>query len=127
MKEPETVLESLRQGDFDSKNADFPDAPIGWTPDDARTVAAQEHLTLTEVHWQVIRALQEYFSRNEEEGSEHFHARELHDALDEKFHGQGGIKYLYEIFPLGPVAQGCRLAGIEAPASARDLGFGSVM
>ncbi len=127
MKESETILEALRPAEFNSKNPDFPNAPIGWTLEDAKKVAAAENLTLTDVHWEVIRALQEYFSRQEEEGSEHFHARELHDALDEKFHAQGGVKFLYTIFPQGPVAQGCRLAGIEPPASAVDLGFGSVM
>jgi tRNA 2-thiouridine synthesizing protein E len=52
--------------------------------------------------------------------------RELHDALDEKFHPQGGMKYLYKLFPGGPVAQGCRLAGIDVPAGAVDKSFGSV-
>ena len=52
--------------------------------------------------------------------------RELHDALDKKFHRQGGIKGLYLLFPGGPVAQGCRLAGLKAPPGASDRGFGSV-
>ena len=52
--------------------------------------------------------------------------RELHDALDEKFHRQGGIRHLYRLFPGGPVAQGCRIAGLKAPAGATDKGFGSV-
>lgn len=52
--------------------------------------------------------------------------RELHDALDEKFHWKGGIGYLYRLFPGGPIAQGCRIAGLRAPAGAVDRGFGSV-
>ena len=52
--------------------------------------------------------------------------RELLDALDEKFHGKGGLKYLYSLFPGGPVAQGCRIAGLQAPAGSTDMGFGSV-
>src|SRR5574341_927751 len=47
-------------------------------------------------------------------------------ALDEKFHRQGGIRRLYLLFPGGPVAQGCPLAGLKAPAGATDRGFGSV-
>ena len=68
-----------------------------------------------------MRALQEYFARNEV-----VNVRVLHDALDEKFHVKGGMKVLYEMFPGGPVAQGCRLAGLEAPAGAVDKSFGSV-
>jgi tRNA 2-thiouridine synthesizing protein E len=52
--------------------------------------------------------------------------RELQDALEEKFHHKGGMKYLFTLFPGGPVAQGCRLAGLKAPAGATDRGFGSV-
>jgi len=46
--------------------------------------------------------------------------------LGEKFHRQGGIRHLYQLFPGGPVAQGCRIAGLKAPAGATDKGFGSV-
>ena len=102
----------------------FPHAPIGWMPSDARLAARQEGLILTEQHWQVIRALQAFFAQHDETG---IHRIELNDALDEKFHHQGGIKFLYQLFPKGPVAQGCRMAGLTPSAGAVDLGFGSVM
>ncbi len=104
------------------KDARFPNAPEGWTKAAAECVAKDEGLELEGDHWEIIRALHEYFAKNEER-----HARELHDALDEKFHPQGGIKYLYQILPGGPVAQGCRLAGLEPPAGAVDKSFGSVV
>lgn len=103
---------------------EFPHAPIGWMPGDARALAMQENLILTEHHWQVIRALQDYFARH---GETDINRIELHDALDEKFHHQGGIKFLYLIFPKGPVAQGCRLAGLTPPSGTIVPGFGSVM
>jgi tRNA 2-thiouridine synthesizing protein E len=53
--------------------------------------------------------------------------RELHDALDERFHASGGMKYLYRLFPRGPVAQGCRIAGLHSPANVVDRSFGSGM
>lgn len=99
----------------------YPHAPEGWSKTDAEAVAKEEGLTLTDAHWQAIGALQEYFARNES-----VNVRVLHDALDERFHPQGGMKYLYEILPGGPVAQGCRLAGLEPPAGAVDKSFGSV-
>lgn len=102
----------------------FPHPPIGWMPEEARLIARQEGLILTEQHWEVIRALQDYFARHENTS---INRVELSDALDERFHPQGGIKFLYQLFPKGPVAQGCRLAGLTPPAGAIDLGFGSVM
>lgn len=102
----------------------FPNAPLGWSRHEAQQQAKTEGLTLTEVHWRVIRALQDYFHRHRDDPV--IHVRELHDALDEAFHSEGGIKRLYELFPGGPIAQGCRLAGLPAPPGAVDRGFGSV-
>jgi tRNA 2-thiouridine synthesizing protein E len=103
------------------KDPRFPKAPIGWTVEQAEGLARNEGLALGEDHWEAIRALQDYFVRNENPK-----VRELHDALDEKFHAKGGIRYTYELFPGGPVAQGCRLAGLTPPAGAEDKSFGSV-
>lgn len=95
-----------------------------WTDENALEIATEEGLTLTDDHFEVLHALQEYYSRHE---INHLNVRELHDALDEKFHHKGGLKYLYDLFPGGPIAQGCRLAGLHAPAGAVDKGFGSVV
>ncbi len=101
----------------------FPHAPADWRRAAALETARHEGLVLSEAHWEAIRALQEYYARHEALA---VNLRELHDALDEKFHRQGGIRYLYTLFPGGPVAQGCRVAGLKAPAGATDRGFGSV-
>lgn len=98
-------------------------APVDWTPDLASERARAEHLDLGQAHWEVMRALQEYYARNRDGA---IVLRALKDALEEKFHHQGGMKFLYTLFPGGPVAQGCRLAGLKAPAGAVDAGFGSV-
>ena len=52
--------------------------------------------------------------------------RQIKDALDEKFHSRGGMKYLYQIIPGGPVTEGCRLDGLSVPAGYVDKSFGSV-
>ena len=106
-----------------SSSAPFRHAPVDWTPDAARSLAAQENLELQDDHWVALRGLQEFYERNEP-GT--FQLRALKDALEEKFHHKGGMKYLYVLFPGGPVAQGCRLAGLKAPPGATDLSFGSV-
>jgi tRNA 2-thiouridine synthesizing protein E len=103
---------------------DFPHAPADWVREDAERVAAEEGLELDEERWELVRALQEYYQRHEDPGA--VALRELHDALDERFHARGGIKYLYELMPGGPVAQGARLAGVKAPPEAASAGFGSV-
>lgn len=117
---PQTMRDIMNPGAA-TDDPDFPDAPEDWERADAESVAAADGLTLAEEHWEVIAALQQLFVRQDP-----VNVRGLHDALDERFHGRGGLKYLYGLFPGGPVAQGCRLAGLHAPAGAVDKSFGSV-
>ena len=106
-----------------TNGGDFPNAPDGWAQDEAGNRASEEGLETVADHWDVVRSLHEFFARHDSGPS--INSRELHDALEEKFHARGGMKYLFKLFPGGPVTQGCRLAGLEAPAGA-DKGFGSV-
>ena len=120
---------SYHQGDWSEQMAStvataYPHAPTHWSEGAAREMAMGEGLELTQDHLDELRALQDYCARHE---CSKYSVRELHDALDEKFHDKGGYKYLYKLFPGGPIAQGCRLAGLEPPAGAIDLGFGSVV
>ncbi|MEK6770092.1 MAG: TusE/DsrC/DsvC family sulfur relay protein [Pseudomonadota bacterium] len=120
-----SLLEAIAgTGDGSGPDAQLPHSPAGWTRASALRAAQQEGLKLGDDHWRTVRALQEYYARHEDIA---VNMRELHDALDELFHDKGGLKYLYQLFPGGPVAQGCRVAGLKAPAGATDRGFGSVM
>jgi len=111
------------KGSNGAKDPGFPFAPAGWTQLSAESRATAAGLTPVAEHWEAVSSLQEFFSRHD---APSIHARELHDALEEKFHSRGGMKFLYSLFPGGPVMQGCMLAGIEPPAGCSDTGFGSV-
>ncbi len=100
----------------------FPNAPPDWDMQIAQTLAIEKGVELTDDHWQAIAGLQEYFARHE-----FGNRRELVDALEEKFHARGGVKYLYLLFPGGPVAQGCVIAGLQPPSGSIDKSFGSVV
>lgn len=120
---PSLLDEIVSGGQGGGADPRFPHAPEGWTPALAAEWARSEGLELGDEHWEALRALQEYCARHEPTA---VRLRELHDALDEKFHRQGGIRRLYLLFPGGPVAQGFRIAGLKPPAGAVDKGFGSV-
>ena len=98
----------------------FPNAPQNWDINIAEEAAKSTGLNLSNDHWDLIRALQEYYSK-----VEFPKLRQIKDALEEKFHSRGGMKYLYKIIPGGPVAEGCRLAGLNVPPGAIDKSFGS--
>jgi len=122
---PQSMEEILHPGsDRKQFDPDFPDAPREWQRSDAERVAAEEGINLNGEVWEVVCALQAYYAAKE---GGRINARELHDALEEHFHQQGGIKYLYSLLPKGPIAQGCRLAGLQAPAGSSDPGFGSAV
>ena len=116
----QTMQEAINPGAV-SSDTDIPHAPTDWSRETAEAAAKAESMNLTADHWTVIGALQRLFTDNDKPN-----VRDLHDALTERFHAKGGLKYLYGIFPGGPVAQGCRLAGLEAPAGAVDKSLGSV-
>jgi len=99
----------------------FPNAPKDWDINIADMIAKEDGLTLNDDHWELIRALQEYYHK-----VEFPQLRQIKDALEERFHSRGGMKYLYTILPGGPVAQGCRMAGLNVPAGAVDKSFGSI-
>lgn len=105
----------------DSGNPKFPNAPANWSTAAAEEMAKEEGIELSDDHWRAIRAVQEYYAKSETP-----RVRELHDALNERFHALGGVKYVYQLFPAGPVAQGCRMAGLQPPAGSTDKSFGSV-
>ena len=98
----------------------FPYAPKDWGPGDAEAIAQQENLTLEDDHWELMRCLQEYYSK-----TDFPRLRQVTDALDENFHSKGGMKYLHQLIPNGPISQGCKLAGLKVPAGSVDPSFGS--
>lgn len=118
---PRTIFDILHPGAGTGFDPSFRDAPDGWTPEHARTLAAAAGLDLADDHWEAIRVLQGCYKDEPVP-----RIRLLRDALEARFASKGGMKYLFAILPGGPVAQGCVLAGLKPPHGARDLSFGSV-
>jgi tRNA 2-thiouridine synthesizing protein E len=118
-----TMDDILHPGLSKNLDPDFPHAPPGWTRAQGKARAKEENLEMGDDHWALVKALQDFYARHE---ADSIQLRELRDALDEHFHHKGGNRYLYTLFPGGPIAQGSRIAGLEAPFGAEDKNFGSV-
>jgi len=89
-----------------------------------RQRAQEEGIDLTGEHMGVLKIIHQFLVADTED--EQSSVRELTRALQEQFEEQGGKRHLYELFPGGPIHQGCKLLGIEEPAGSLDLSFGSV-
>jgi tRNA 2-thiouridine synthesizing protein E len=94
-----------------------------WSPELAEERARAAGLTLTPRHWEVIGFLRAHFK---EHGAA-AHARELVQALNQRFALEGGGRFLYQLFPGGPVHQASYFAGLPVPADATDKSFGTVV
>lgn len=93
-----------------------------WSPLLANRIAEKEGLTLTDEHWQVIYCLREHFR----DLGPDWTARDMTHQLERDYADMGGRRYLYELFPRGPLAQGCHLAGLPLPQGTLSRSFGSV-
>jgi len=113
-----TPNETWFPGDAALRLAELPE----WSEEIAAELAAKEGIQLSAEHMEVIHLLRDHYR---------FHGHDLSGtrllrALEEPFGRRGGRKHLFELFPGGPVSQGCRLAGLPAPPYSKDLSFGSV-
>lgn len=103
----------------EDRKADLED----WTRQLGESIAREEGISMTPEHWQVVDFVREYYAQHGRVSA----GRELAEALNEAFAAQGGSTYLLKLFPLGPVAQASRIAGLPVPPYTEDPSFGSTM
>ncbi len=92
-----------------------------WTEEMAITMARADGLELTDDHLGIIRYLRDCYADN----GGIVNARMLMKSLEEEFAGLGGHKFLYNLFPRGPIASATRYAGLPMPPGTQDPSFGS--
>ncbi|MDH5183578.1 MAG: TusE/DsrC/DsvC family sulfur relay protein [Gammaproteobacteria bacterium] len=97
------------------------DAPISpWDRDVATSLAREIGVELSDRHWEIVVFLRHHY---DEFGSIEY-ARDLSGMLQQRFSEQGGRRYLYSLFPGGPISQGCSIAGLPVPKDSSDPSFG---
>ncbi|MGD8560872.1 MAG: TusE/DsrC/DsvC family sulfur relay protein [Gammaproteobacteria bacterium] len=95
----------------------------GWNRGKSEQAAQQEGIELTEEHWKVIVFLRKHYVEDGPSES----GRDLAQLLDKEFEKEGGLRYLYTLFPDGPVTQGSRVACLPIPPNSEDDSFGTAM
>jgi tRNA 2-thiouridine synthesizing protein E len=93
-----------------------------WSESIASDKARAEGLELEEDHWTVLHYLRAQYDAHGDELT----ARKLITDLQQRFEAKGGKRYLYQLFPEGPISQGSRIAGLPEPGDANDPSFGNV-
>ena len=75
-----------------------------------QVIAAADGITLTDAHWEVVNYMRDQYR-------EHGHTPNFRNMLKgfSEIHPGVESKYLYDLFPLGPAKQACKVAGLPQP------------
>lgn len=92
-----------------------------WTEEQAIEMARQDGLELTDAHLGIIRYLRDCYADHGGTVS----ARMLMQSLESEFARMGGHRFLYSLYPRGPIAQASHYAGLPLPPETRDPSFGT--
>ncbi|MCW8931276.1 MAG: TusE/DsrC/DsvC family sulfur relay protein [Gammaproteobacteria bacterium] len=77
---------------------------------------------LTDKHWDAIHFIKNFYDYHEDE---ELKIGDYNSALKGKYAKEGGLKYLYSLFPEGPINTVAQLAGISV-SSVQNNSMGSV-
>lgn len=83
--------------------------------------AAQRGLELRDEHLEVINFVLDFY----EHCDDCENARQLADMMQDRFTAQGGRKYLYQLFPEGPLSTIHHLADLPSLNNQNDRSFGT--
>jgi TusE/DsrC/DsvC family sulfur relay protein len=86
--------------------------PGDWTEEVAEKFARRERLTLSALHWNVLRFMRRYFEERQIAPDARFVVKYL---AEEQGLGADARKRLFELFPYGYVKQACKIAGMRRP------------
>lgn len=83
-----------------------------WDETVATALAACEGMTLTDAHWEIIRFMRAYYLRAQHLPNMRMFVKAVGQTLGEE---KGSSRYLYRLFPKGPLKYACKLAGLPKP------------
>lgn len=86
---------------------------VEWNEAIAEAIAIEENIVLTELHWEVIYFVREFYLEYDTSPA----IRMLVKAMANKYGVEkGNSRYLQRLFPDGPAKQATKLAGLPKPA-----------
>lgn len=84
-----------------------------WDEKLAEIFAAREQLELTAAHWEIIYLLRNFYQAYQRSPTMRVLTKLVNEQLGQD---KANSIYLFKLFPLGPVQQAAKIAGLPKPA-----------
>jgi len=85
-----------------------------WNPELAGIIAESENIEMNDDHWEVVNFVRKFYEEYQIEPAARILTRAIKRTLGPE---KGNSKYLYELFPDGPLKQASKIAGLPKPTS----------
>ncbi|MEB7922861.1 sulfurtransferase TusE [Atlantibacter hermannii] len=98
--------------EFETYNDGYLKDSSQWSEGLAEVIAAQEGITLTAEHWEVVRFVRDFYLEFNTSPAIRMLVKAMAKAFGEE---KGNSRYLYRLFPKGPAKQATKIAGLPKP------------
>ena len=85
-----------------------------WNPGLAHALAAAADIELTPAHWEIVHFIRDYYARFNHLPNNRVFVKAVQKSLGAD---KGNTRYLYRLFPEGPLKTACRIGGLPKPTS----------
>ncbi|MEO0367401.1 MAG: TusE/DsrC/DsvC family sulfur relay protein [Pseudomonadota bacterium] len=89
---------------------------LEWTTEIGTAIAKSEDVVLTEEHWEIVHYFREYYETYNVPPPMRMIVREFKKAFGET---NANSRYLYKLFPEGPVKSASKYAGLPKPKNCK--------
>lgn len=83
-----------------------------WSDDVAVEIATLNAIKLTPLHWEIVRFIQIFYQRYKHLPNARVFTKAIRKEFGEE---KGNSRYLYKLFPQGPLKYACKIAGLPKP------------
>ncbi|EQB4676988.1 sulfurtransferase TusE [Klebsiella aerogenes] len=83
-----------------------------WSEAMAEVIAAQEGISLSVEHWEVVRFVRDFYLEFNTSPAIRMLVKAMANKIGEE---KGNSRYLYRLFPKGPAKQATKIAGLPKP------------
>jgi len=88
--------------------------PEQWSEEVAQILAEREGIELTPAHWEIIHFIRHFYQRYNLLPNARIFSQAIRKTLGAE---KAASRYLYRLFPDGPLKQACKIGGLPKPTS----------